>query len=464
MKVYPHYPKPIKNKASIFIRYFKNKRSWLNGLYERSYTMKMGHFNMPGANLYIPNEPELIHRIMVSEVNLFPKHSLQHEMLSPVLGDSIFTTNGKVWKKQRELLNPSFEMVRIAHVFNLMNDAAKDMMARLAKRDKSMYGDIDNDMTFVTADIIFRTILSKTLTTDEGEKLLDAFVTFQEKSAKTAMNKLFLIPKFFRSKKVEQEYRESGKIIRDSLADIIKPRYHAMLNNEDDSKKDILSSLLKVIDEDTGEPFSFKEILDQVAMLFLAGHETTASSMTWTLYLLALYPDLQEEAYQEILTHCTTDEFTVDNIKQLKFVTNVFKESLRLYPPVSFFPRETIEKTIMRDKVLEKGVIVIVSPWLMQRNERYWDDPHMFNPHRFDDPSKIHKYTYFPFGMGQRTCIGMNFAMQEGVLLLASILREYKLKIEPGFVPDIVGRLTTRSINGMNIKFIKREEEISNEK
>ena len=456
MKIYPYYPKPIKSKASLITRYFKNERSWLNALYERSYTMKMGEFKLPLITLYIPNEPELVHRIMVSEFKLFPKHSLQHEMLRPLLGESIFTTNGTQWKKQRELLNPSFNMVRVSHVFPLMHEASKDMLTRLSTRDSNSYEDIDEEMTFVTADIIFRTILSKKLTQEEAEKMVNAFVSFQENTAKIAMHKMFLIPSIFR-KKPEQAYKQSGKIIRDTLSTIIEPRYEAMLKGEESKEKDILSSLLKVKDPETQQPFSFVEILDQVSMLFLAGHETTASSMTWTLYLLALYPHYQEEAYQEIIKYCKDDKFTIENTKKLTFVANIFKESLRLYPPVSFFPRETVEETTMRNKVLPKGAVVVVSPWLMHRNSRFWEDPHMFEPHRFDNPKNIVKNTYFPFGMGQRTCIGNTFATQESTLLLATILRDYKLELKPDFVPDIVGRLTTRSINGMPIKFIKRK-------
>lgn len=458
MKIYPHYPKPITNKASILTRYFKNNRSWLDSLYERSYTMKMGEFKVPLIDLYIPNEPSLVHRILVTEVKLFPKHRLQHDILKPVLGESIFTTNGKVWKKQRELLMPSFEMVRISRVFGLMHEASKDLLDRLSQRNPNTYSDIDKEMTFVTADIIFRTILSKKLTKEEGEKIVHAFEIFQEKSAKIAMLKMFKVPKIFQSKKIEKSYNEAGNTIRESLANIIKPRYEEMVAKHDSQYEDILSTILKVVDEETGKPFSFKEILDQVAMLFLAGHETTASSMTWTLYLLALYPKYQEEAYQEIIKNCKDEDFTLGNVKKLTFVSNVFKESLRLYPPVSFFPRETVADTKIRNKHIKKGSVVVVSPWLMHRNSRYWEDPHMFNPYRFDDPKAILKNTYFPFGMGQRICIGAGFAMQESVLLLATMLRTYRLELEPGFVPDIVGRLTTRSLNGMNIKFIKREE------
>jgi len=456
MKVYPHYPKPVENKISQYMTYIRKGRSWLDGLYARSYTMKMGRVKMPNLDLYLPNQPDLIHRVLVSEAKYFPKSALLYEVLEPLLGESIFTTNGNVWKKQRELLTPSFEMMRITQVFGLMNDAAKDMSLRLSKLADGHYHNIDDEMTFVTADIIFRTILSEKLDEEKGKKVLDAFVTYQEESAKLGMQKIFKLSKFLQFFRGDSRRQESGAIIRNALSEIIKPRYEAMENNEIDTHKDILSSLLKVIDKDTGKPFSFKEILDQIAMLFLAGHETTASSMTWTLYLLALYPEYQEKAYQEVMQICGDDALSIENTKQLTFVMNIFSEALRLYPPVSFYPRETTRDIVMRDKHIKKGSAIVVSPWLMHRNELYWEDPHMFNPYRFENPENIVKNTYFPFGMGPRICIGSRFALQEAPLLLATILRDYKLELEPGFTPDIVGRLTTRSVNGMNIKLLKR--------
>jgi cytochrome P450 len=456
MKIYPYYPKPVKNKISSFMTLFRKNRSWLDGLYTRSYTMKMGRVKMPNLDLYIPNQPDLIHRVLVSEAKYFTKSALLHEVLEPLLGESIFTTNGNIWKKQRELLAPSFEMMRIEQVFDLMHNAAEDMILRLSKLADGSYHNIDNEMTFVTADIIFRTILSKRLDEKRGKEILDAFVMYQEESAKLGMQKIFKISKFLQFFRGDTKRQKAGATIRNALSEIVKPRYEAMKKNEKEIHKDILSSLLKVIDKDTGKPFSFKEILDQIAMLFLAGHETTASSMTWTLYLLALYPKYQDEAYREIIRICGNNKLNIKNIKQLSFIMNTFNEALRLYPPVSFYPRETTRDIVMRDKEIKKGATLVISPWLMHRNELYWDDPHMFNPHRFDNPKNITKNTYFPFGMGPRICIGARFALQEAPLLLATILREYKLELEPGFIPDIVGRLTTRSINGMNIKLIKR--------
>jgi len=456
-KVYPHYPKPSKDKVSSIMTLFKKKRSWLDRLYERSYTMRMGEVKMPGATLYIPNEPSLIRRVLVSEAQLFPKNPLLHEVLEPLLGESIFTTNGRVWKRQRELLNPSFEMVRVEHVFDLMLAASTDMVKRLKKNSNNGYFDIDREMTFTTADIIFRTILSTKLDPHKGQEVVKAFINYQEASARIGMQKLFKVPSIFR-KRIVQEYKKSGRIIRSTLSEIIEPRYKKFHHGkeQDVEYKDILSTLLKAKDPETGEPFSFKEILDQVAMLFLAGHETTASSMSWTLYILGLYPEYQERAREEVESIASDGIFSLEDIKRMNYVSSIFKESLRLYPPVSFMARISAEDTMMRDKKVSKGSYVVVSPWLMHRNARYWDDPHMFRPERFQEEHPIEKYTYFPFGMGPRICIGAAFAMQEAVLLLASILYHFNLELEPGFVPDIAGRLTTRSLNGIRVKLTQR--------
>ncbi|KIV06343.1 cytochrome P450, partial [Vibrio parahaemolyticus] len=136
------------------------------------------------------------------------------------------------------------------------------------------------------------------------------------------------------------------------------------------------------------------------------------------------------------------EEFKIEHIRAMKYVSNVFKESLRLYPPVGFFAREARNDNKMRDKLIKKGSGVVVAPWLIHRHDSFWENPHEFDPSRHEDKSKIKKDTYMPFGMGERVCIGQGFAMQEAVLILANILRTYKLELEENFIPDIVGRLT----------------------
>ncbi|HEG5233105.1 TPA: cytochrome P450 [Campylobacter jejuni] len=414
--------------------------------------MQTGYVKMPNFDLYVINDTKEVKRMMVDEVREFPKSAFLHELLSPLLGESIFTTNGEVWKKQRELLRPSFEMTRINKVFNLMSEAVADMMDRFSKYPNHAVIEVDEAMTFITADVIFRTIMSSKLDEEKGKKILNAFVTFQEQSVHTAMRRMFRFPKWLSYVLGDRKRAKAGDVIRQVLSDIIKPRYDMADNAE---FEDILGSLLLVVDADTNKRFSFEEILDQVAMLFLAGHETTASSLTWTLYLLSLYPKEQEKAYEEITQVLQGGAIEISHLRQFKYLTNIFKESLRLYPPVGFFAREAKKDTQVRDKLIKKGSGVVIAPWLIHRHEEFWTNPHGFNPSRFEGEYK--KDAYLPFGVGERICIGQGFAMQEAILILANILKTYKLELEEGFVPDVVGRLTVRSANGMRIKFSKRK-------
>ncbi|EAL3700152.1 cytochrome P450 [Campylobacter jejuni] len=448
----PFFPKPYKNKASTLLTFLLKRRSWLDGLYERSYKMQTGYVKMPNFDLYVINDTKEVKRMMVDEVREFPKSAFLHELLSPLLGESIFTTNGEVWKKQRELLRPSFEMTRINKVFNLMSEAVADMMDRFSKYPNHAIIEVDEAMTFITADVIFRTIMSSKLDEEKGKKILNAFVTFQEQSVHTAMRRMFRFPKWLSYVLGDRKRAKAGDVIRQVLSGIIKPRYDMADNAE---FEDILGSLLLVVDADTNKRFSFEEILDQVAMLFLAGHETTASSLTWTLYLLSLYPKEQEKAYEEITQVLQGGAIEISHLRQFKYLTNIFKESLRLYPPVGFFAREAKKDTQVRDKLIKKDSGVVIAPWLIHRHEEFWTNPHGFNPSRFEGEYK--KDAYLPFGVGERICIGQGFAMQEAILILANILKTYKLELEEGFVPDVVGRLTVRSANGMRIKFSKRE-------
>ncbi|HHY1343288.1 TPA: cytochrome P450 [Campylobacter jejuni] len=448
----PFFPKPYKNKASTLLTFLLKRRSWLDGLYERSYKMQTGYVKMPNFDLYVINDTKEVKRMMVDEVREFPKSAFLHELLSPLLGESIFTTNGEVWKKQRELLRPSFEMTRINKVFNLMSEAVADMMDRFSKYPNHAVIEVDEAMTFITADVIFRTIMSSKLDEEKGKKILNAFVTFQEQSVHTAMRRMFRFPKWLSYILGDRKRAKAGDVIRQVLSDIIKSRYDMADNAE---FEDILGSLLLVVDADTNKRFSFEEILDQVAMLFLAGHETTASSLTWTLYLLSLYPKEQEKAYEEITQVLQGGAIEISHLRQFKYLTNIFKESLRLYPPVGFFAREAKKDTQVRDKLIKKGSGVVIAPWLIHRHEEFWTNPHGFNPSRFEGEYK--KDAYLPFGVGERICIGQGFAMQEAILILANILKTYKLELEEGFIPDVVGRLTVRSANGMRIKFSKRK-------
>ena len=473
----PVRPQPLKNKASLFFTFFVKRNSWLSGLFERSYVMKTGKVTLPGIEIVIASELPLVKKIMIDEVDKYPKSNLLHTVLEPLLGESIFTSNGAQWRKQRDLMNPAFAYARVGAVFGLMQQACDDMLARFATIKKNdTIRDMDVEMTFITADIIFRTIMTTKLEAEAAEKITLAFTHFQHQSLRLTMLKVFRIPSFLCGFKERQRQR-AAKEIRETLEHLIRPRYDEISRGDKTQWNDILSTLLNTIDPDTNARFSFKEIVDQVAMLFLAGHETSASALSWTFYLLAEYPEIQQQAFQEIQNtvggtktgNLKTDNLKTDNpktdcpkikkedIKKLTLVTAIFRESLRLYPPVGFMVRETQQQVTLRDKIIAKGKTVIVSPWLIHRNKNNWVKPHEFNPQRFLQSHEIPlKSKYLPFGMGQRLCVGASFAMQEAVLIIASLLQHYRIEKVATFEPKPVGRLTIRSENGINVHIVNR--------
>lgn len=461
--VCPVCPRPLKNKASLWRLFFKKHRSWMDGLYERSYCMKMGEISLPRSRLYMVNQPDLVRRVMVEEFSGFPKHRMMGDILEPLLGESIFTTNGSLWEKQRRMLNPSFEMARVQYVFSLMQEAVHSMMQRLEDREDAGKLDVDYLMTHVTADIIFRTILSVNMEENSARRIFDAFTRFQADSPKIALYHLFHVPRWWPSfVAAERRRREAGREIREVLEEMIRPRYDAVRAGEADGHGDILSSLLASSDPDTGQPFPFRELVDQIAMLFLAGHETSASALMWSLYLLSIHPDVQERAYREVEAVSGQDTIGILSLRHMNFVRDIFREALRLYPPVGFFARECRAAVHMRDKSMPRDSIVVISPWLIHRHRSYWRQPDQFDPDRFAQKNEADslRQAYLPFGMGPRVCIGTAFAMQEAVLILSGILKKYRIMPVEGFVPKPVGRITIRSENGMWLRLVRREDKV----
>ena len=464
----PVFPKPAKSKASLWKVFFTKRHSWLDALYERSYGMKMGEYRLPGLTLYMVNQPELVRKVMVQSMADFPKNKMLGDILAPLLGESIFTTNGEQWQKQRDMLDPAFKHARVQQVFGLMQSAVIDMLERLKSHQPGQ--DIDPEMTFVTADIIFRTIMSAKLNEEQANRILDAFVRFQAESPKLALKKMFRLPGFLQRGASERKRLAAAQEIRGTIEDIIRPRYRQaeaaragcpQSQAELENRQDILSSLLLTTDKTSGQPFGFDEIVDQVSMLFLAGHETTASSLTWSLYLLATHPHIQQDAHEEVTRVLAEQPMSVEALRKMVLVRDVFREALRLYPPVGFLSRECAHATEMRNKKMKAGSSVMISPWLIHRHQDYWHKPHDFDPYRFTGKqlkTPLSK-SYLPFGAGPRVCIGAAFAQQESSLILASILQHYHISLAEGFEPQPVGRLTIRSENGLQLNLTPRNKQ-----
>lgn len=453
----PAYPQPRKSKISRFLMFFSARRSWLDNLYERSYRMKMGELHLPGLDLYMVNEPALVKQVLVEQAANFPKNELLGNALRPLLGDSILTTNGEKWTRQRAMMEPAFAQARINVAFPVMQAATQAMLARLNALPDGFEHDLEVEMTHVTSDIILRTIFSVPMEGDVAHRVFDAFARFQSLVPRLMLPSIYglrwlsLPWDVWRSRKAAAE-------IRGLLVEMVRPRFDAHRAGCASSKLDILDAFLNARDAIDNAPFGFDELVDQVAVLFLAGHETTASALTWATYLLAQVPAIQDRMHDEVMALMADRDAESSDMKQLELTRNVFREALRLFPPVGFIARQSAQVCPMRDKTIEKGASVMISPWLMHRHRDLWPQPDAFNPDRYNDDKSRDSLqkAYLPFGMGPRVCMGAAFAQQEATLILSSLVRHYRLQAVPGHVPQPVGRLTIRPANGVRLTLHRR--------
>lgn len=441
-------------------RFFGNRKCWISTQFEGSYKMKMGHVHLPGMDSYVFNEPVQVKRALKTEWEKFPKSCLLHRILEPLLGDSIFTTNGEVWQRQRRLMDIAFGQARLKLVFPLMDQAVSAMFQRfdpLAEKSGVLAADVE--MTHVTADIIFRTILSRELDGEDAFAIFEEFNRYQEASAGLSTLAMFHLPVWLSPGLERFRAKRSAKKIRSFLEKIIRERYTAYQQGSPEHRNDILGALMEARDPEDGSAFNFKELVDQIAMLFLAGHETSASALSWSLYLMAACPDVQQRMADEVRDAVGDKKIEFSDIKSLRYTWNVFRETLRLYPPVGYFSRQAAETHCARNKTIRAGSSILISPWLIQRHRELWNDPDGFDPDRFDreESKESIKQAYLPFSLGPRVCIGAAFATQEAILILANLVRRYTFETLPDHVPEPTGRLTVRSLNGVRLSLGLRQ-------
>ncbi|MCB1446797.1 MAG: cytochrome P450 [Rhizobiaceae bacterium] len=445
-----------KTRPSPLTRVVKGRHSSLDVLFERSYSMKMGEFAGIRRRFYFLTQPDVVNRILGEDVDLYPKSNLMGTILYQILGNGVFVSNGAVWKRQRRMMNPAFEFARISEVFPLMMQAAEAMKERLDAVADGREVAIDFEMTHVTADIIFRTIFSEPIPPEDAESIFDAFNHYQELAYIHGVWNMAGLPQALSIPRLRAI--RHARNIRSPLARMVRKRFELLETGPAETPRDILQSLIDARDED-GSKFTEKELIDQIAVMFLAGHETSASALSWALYLMARDREVQERMHAE--TELAFDQeggLQPRHFKFLKLTRDVFRETLRLYPPVSFVPRDVTVPETIRDKKLRKGSAIFISLWLMQRHREIWKNPDTFDPDRFsrEEEKDAIRSAYMPFSQGPRVCLGASFALQEAAIILSMIARHYEIAPVEGHVPKPVARLTLRSENGIRLRVRKR--------
>ncbi|AJI75274.1 cytochrome P450 family protein [Francisella philomiragia subsp. philomiragia ATCC 25015] len=447
--IYAPFP-PYYTDEKVPLRKLLKAKSFIEFYKERHYKMKMGYPKKKVGKKEISlcvNEYVLD---VLSDYERYPKSKNLHKLLSPLLGNSIFTTNGDIWRFQRNIMNKSFAALQPKKTFSLMAEATLALIELIDNKSKdSNIIAIDSMMTYVTANIIFRTIFSIDYSYDNAIKLFNDFNLYQETSYLLNSPYKYILYPYLKYKQ-----REYVRKIHNQFYPEIAKRYHT---DDCSQYNDILGNLILKTDEKTGKKFSQKDLNEQICMLFLAGHETSATALTWALYLISQSEELQEDLYQEVQDSLENGEIAYSSLKSMPLMTAVFEETLRLYPPVVGLLRQSSENVVMYNKNLVKPRDEIIIPlWIQHRHTDKWYNPMEFNPYRFYNKKASNVCpVYMPFGKGDRVCIGSAFALQESLLILSTIINKYRLE---NLTKDVmpIGRVTLKPSEPINVRFTNR--------
>jgi cytochrome P450 len=453
----PFYPAPVRSRWTLWWRRLTQRGNLLAQLTENAYVMHMGRRRFGRHALRIVNDPDAVRAVLVEQAAHYPKHRYMHDLLQPLLGQSIFTTNGETWQRQRRMVEPAFEHTRMDHAFAPMRQAVLELHGRLAPLADGREVNIEHETAHVTADVIMRTIFSLPLARDDSQAVFAAFARYQRDAPAATMPRYR--QRWWPDFGAGARARHAALEIRTLLERLVAPRHSAFHAGQDGQEPDILASLLAAKDPDTGQPMGVTELVNEIAVLFLAGHETSSSALAWALYLLAEAPEVQQRAATEVATVLVAEALpTLAQLRDLDLVRRVVRETLRLYPPLGFLVREADDAGCLRQQPTEAGETVVVSPWLIHRHRRLWDRPDEFDPDRFLTPEgrQSSAKAYLPFSTGPRVCVGANFAMQEAVLVLAMVLRHFRVLPVPGRPPEPEARLSLRSRHGVWIRLVPR--------
>lgn len=422
------------------------RRDLLSGLPQRLYRGWMAEYRNPLIHSFFCNDPALIRLILQDRPGDFPKSDRLAEGLRPLLGDGVFITNGTQWARQRRIIDPAFEGGRLRQTFPAIWAAAGAMVDRLEPGET----DIEPLCSHGAADVIFRALFSLPIEHHVAAQVFAAFRAHQAGQPLINLAALLPLPRWM-PRPHSRRTRRTADRIRTLIRDLVQARLAVIAAG--DPPDDLATKIMTTPDPQTGRSFDAAEMTDQVAVFFLAGHETGAAALAWALWLLAAHPDWQDRVAAEgAVLGC---DFSAAS--RLPVTRAVFREALRLYPPVPMMVRAASRPETFRDRPVPPGAHLVVSPWHLHRHERLWDRPDAFDPGRWQtDAGKASaRDAYLPFSTGPRACPGAGMAMLEGVVMLARITAAFRLS--PGSRPPVpIARLTVRGRDGILIRLERR--------
>ena len=395
-----------------------------------------------GKRWHMVMDPAAIRQMLLDKLDQYPKSVVTKNLLKPAIGDSLFIAEGAHWRWQRRAASPVFTHRNMLNLAPIMTAAAE----RAAQRIDAAEGPVDllDEMVTTTFDVIADVTFSGGDAFDRNA-VHNAIDDYIAEAGKISLFDIMGAPDW-----VPRPGRVmSGKALRD-MKQVADSAIEDRANRGSSDVPDLLDLLLGGEDPKTGRKMSTAELRDNLLTFIVAGHETTALTLAWSMYLVAFDQDVQDRARAEAQGVLQGRSATGDDVANLPFIRAIIDEALRLYPPAGMISRTAMAQDVLGGREIRKGDTVIVPIYALQRHELLWDNPNTFVPDRWEQ--KPDRYAYLPFGDGPRICIGMSFALQEAVIILATLLCHHKFEPVESREPEPVMILTLRPEGGVWLK------------
>ena len=392
-------------------------------------------------------DPGALRRVLKDNLENYPKSDITKNLLRPAIGDSLFIAEGAHWRWQRRAAAPVFSHRNIAALAPIMSASAEAVCARLEGQPQA---DMFAEMVAATFEVISNVTFSGAgeMAGDDVHKAIDRFI---DQSARVSLMDIIGIPTWVP--------RPSRLFRGNPVADMKRVADAAIKKRKRVGAKevpDLLDLLLEGMDPETKRQMNNAELRDNLLTFIVAGHETTALTLAWALYLCAFDQDVQEKLYEEVSAVLGGRMAGAEDIGKLPYTEQVIKETLRLYPPASFISRTAQAPDELCGREIRRKDTVMLPIYALQRNEELWPEPDAFEPARFASGAKHDRFAWLPFGDGPRVCIGAHFAMVEAQIILASLISRYRFTPIEGKGPTPEMVITLRPKGGVWLKVTTR--------
>ncbi len=454
----PPFPKRHKKEINPFQALYYAKNDLLSIWEESSFSDEFTSQKILKQHVFVANSPDTIRYVMVENKDNYERKSPQMKRaLEPLLGDGLFISEGETWASRRKLQTPLFDHSHIKMFSEIMISTIEEMADDWKAQGNNTQLSVHTEMGKLAAEIIARTLFGEKLGAENSTAVVTAFANYQSVVKQMALSNFLGLPDWFPNINGKiGKARKAAKTIHNAVDAIIAK---AEIEGQEGT---MVAEFIKANQSDNGlDTMTKKQIRNELIVLFMAGHETTANVLAWTWYLISQSPEVEKKLHDELDSVLKGKPPSMGDIENLKYTRAILDETMRLYPPVPILSRQALKDDEIRGKKVPAGSLMLIVPWLIQRHKKFWKDPDSFIPERFmPGAEKPIKFTYIPFSAGPRVCIGKNFGITESVLAIAILAQRFRLSLSPETTVTHECRLTLRPKGSlpMDLTFRNSEE------